>query len=439
MNSLKVAIVGCGTVGGGVAQILSELDSQISTRSKNPVVLKKIVELDPQTAAERFKLPLNLFCGGGKKLTKDEASSYINEIINSKDIDIVVETVGGTNDFVYNLALNVCKSGKHLVTANKALLATRGKEIFEEAKKKNVHIGYEAAVCGAIPIIKTIKESFTGDDVVSISGIMNGTSNYILSSMQNKGLTFHEALKLAQKKGYAEADPTLDINGHDAGHKLQILMNLSFGSSVEMKQIPIQGIEKITKEDIDFAQEINCNIKLICYAQRTNGNLYATVQPMMVKKENVLAQINGATNAVRINNRYSGEHVLIGKGAGSLETASSIVADIVFIARYSSVDQNPYNNEDLTFIDARHFNFPYIITFETGDKPGTTGLVTTAIGKNNINIDTVSHNRHNRNNATFSVATMPCTLEQIDKAIKDIREASPKMLLEEPKIIPILF
>lgn len=439
MNSLKIAIIGCGTVGGGVAQILSELDRQISTRSKNPVVLKKIVELDPQTAAERFKLPLDLFCGGGKKLTKDEASLYINEIINSKDVDIVVETVGGTNDFVYNLALNVCKSGKHLVTANKALLATRGKQIFDEAKKKNVHIGYEAAVCGAIPIIKTIKESFTGDDVVSISGIMNGTSNYILSSMQNKGLTFHEALKLAQKKGYAEADPTLDINGHDAGHKLQILMNLAFGSSVEMKQIPIQGIEKITKEDIDFAQEINCNIKLICYAQRTNGNLYATVQPMMVKKENVLAQINGATNAVRINNRYSGEHVLIGKGAGSLETASSIVADIVFIARYSSVDQNPYNNGELTFIDARHFNFPYIITFETGDKPGTTGLVTTAIGKNNINIDTVSHNRHNRNNATFSVATMPCTLEQIDKAIKDIMEASPKMLLEEPKIIPILF
>lgn len=439
MNSIKVAIIGCGTVGGGVAQILTELDSQISRRSHNPIVLKKIVELDAPAAAERFKLPLNLFCGGGKKLTKDEASAYINEIIQSKDIDLVVETIGGTGDFVYNLVMDVCKSGKHLVTANKALLATRGIKIFEVAQQNGVHIGYEAAVCGAIPIIKTIKESFTGDDVISISGIMNGTSNYILSSMQNKGLTFHEALKLAQKKGYAEADPTLDINGHDAGHKLQILMNLAFGSSISMEQIPIQGIEKISKEDIDFAQEINCNIKLICYAQRTNGNLYATIQPMMVKKDNVLAQISGATNAVRITNRYSGEHVLIGKGAGSLETASSIVADIVFIARYSSVDQKPYNKQSLNFIDARHFAFAYIITFETGDKPGTTGLVTTAIGNNNINIDTVSHNRHNRNNATFSVATMPCTLEQIDNAIKDIKEASPKMLLEEPKIIPILY
>lgn len=439
MNSIKVAIIGCGTVGGGVAQILTELNSQISSRSHNPIVLKKIVELDPQTAAERFKLPLNLFCGGGKKLTNEETKKYINEIIDSGDIDLVVETIGGTTDFVFNLAFNVCQSGKHLVTANKALLATRGKKIFEIAKQKHVHIGYEAAVCGAIPIIKTIKESFTGDDVISISGIMNGTSNYILSSMQNKGLTFHEALKLAQKKGYAEADPTLDINGHDAGHKLQILIGLAFGSHIDMKQIPIQGIEQISKEDIDFAQEIDCNIKLICYAQRNDSKIYATVTPMMVKKSNLLAQINGATNAVRITNRYSGEHILIGKGAGSLETASSIVADIVFIARYSSVNQNTYSTSNLTFTDARHFEFPYIITFETIDKPGITGFVTTSIGKHNINIDTVSHNRHNRNNATFSIATMPCTLQQIESVIQDIRDAGSKILLEQPKIIPILY
>jgi homoserine dehydrogenase len=439
MNSIKVAIIGCGTVGGGVAQILTELDSKISSRSHNPIVLKKIVELDAPTAAERFKLPLNLFCGDGKKLTKDESNTYINEIIRSKDIDLVVETIGGSGDFVYNLATAVCESGKHLVTANKALLATRGQKIFEIAQQKNVYIGYEAAVCGAIPIIKTIKESFTGDDVISISGIMNGTSNYILSSMQNKGLTFLEALKLAQKKGYAEADPTLDINGHDAGHKLLILINLAFGSNIEMKQLPIQGIEQISKEDIDFAQEIDCNIKLICYAQRNNGNIYATVTPMMVKKSNLLAQINGATNAVRITNRYSGEHVLIGKGAGSLETASSIVADIVFIARYSSINQSRFSTENLIFTDARHFEFPYIITFETIDKPGITGLVTTSIGKHDINIDTVSHNRHNRNNATFSIATMPCTLEQIESVIQDIRDAGSRILLEQPRIIPILY
>jgi homoserine dehydrogenase len=439
MKPLNVAIIGCGTVGGGVAQILTELEGHINRRSHNAVVLKKIVELEPPTAAERFNLPLNLFCGGGKILTKDETSKFIDEIINSKDIDLVVETIGGTGDFVYNLALKVCQSGKHLVTANKALLATRGKKIFESARQKGVHIGYEAAVCGAIPIIKTIKESFTGDDVISISGIMNGTSNYILSSMQNKGLSFAEALKLAQKKGYAEADPTLDINGHDAGHKLQILMNLAFGSHIDMNLLPIRGIESINKEDIDFAQEIDCNIKLICYAQRMDSKIYATVQPMMVKKSNLLAQINGATNAVRITNKYSGEHVLIGKGAGSLETASSIVADIVFIARYSSVQQNVYNSGDLTFTDARHFEFPYIITFETTDKPGITGLVTTAIGNNKINIDTVSHNRHNRNNATFSVATMPCTLEKIDNAIREINDCRKDVLLTEPKVIPILY
>jgi homoserine dehydrogenase len=439
MKSLNVAIIGCGTVGGGVARILSELEGHINRRSHNPVVLKKIVELDPPAAAERFKLPLNLFCGGGKKLTKDEATRYIDEITVSEDIDLIVETIGGTGDYVYNLALKICQAGKHLVTANKALLATRGEKIFETAKLKGVHIGYEAAVCGAIPIIKTIKESFTGDDVISISGIMNGTSNYILSSMQNKGLTFAEALKLAQKKGYAEADPTLDINGHDAGHKLQILMNLAFGIQINMNLIPIKGIENISKEDIDFAQEIDCNIKLICYGQRLEDKIYATVQPMMVKKSNLLAQINGATNAVRITNKYSGEHVLIGKGAGSLETASSIVADIVFIARYSSVQQNVYNSGKTDFTDARHFEFPYIITFETTDKPGITGLVTTSIGKNNINIDTVSHNRHNRNNATFSIATMPCTLEQIENAVKEINDCRANVLLTEPKVIPILY
>jgi homoserine dehydrogenase len=439
MKSLNVAIIGCGTVGGGVAQILFELEGHINRRSHNPVVLNKIVELEPQSAADRFKLPLNLFCGNGKNLTREEAAKYIDEIIDSKDIDLVVETIGGSGDFVYNMALRACQSGKHLVTANKALLATRGEKIFETARQKGVQIGYEAAVCGAIPIIKTIKESFTGDDVVAISGIMNGTSNYILSSMQNKGLSFAEALKLAQKKGYAEADPTLDINGHDAGHKLQILINLAFGSQIDMGKLPVQGIENITKEDIDFAQEIDCNIKLICYAQRINSEIFATVQPMMVKKSNLLAQINGATNAVRITNKYSGEHVLIGKGAGSLETASSIVADIVFIARYSSVQQNEYNSGKLTFTDARHCEFPYIITFETADKPGITGLVTTAIGNNNINIDTVSHNRHNRNNATFSVATMPCTLEQIDNAVKDINGARKDVLHAYPKVIPILY
>jgi len=439
MDTLNIAILGCGTVGGGVAQIISEINNELSMRANTKIVLKQIVELCPATAAERFNLPLDLFCGGGKDLSGAEANQYIQEIISSKEIDIVVETIGGKSDFVYNICLDVLNSGKHLVTANKSLLAERGKAIFETAESKNMKIGFEAAVCGAIPIIKTIQESFTGDKVLSVSGIMNGTSNYILTQMQNEKLEFSEALKLAQDCGYAEADPALDINGGDAGHKLILLIKLAFGIDVSKEELSISGIEDITKEDIDFASEIDAKIKLICYAKKVNGDIYATVRPMLVKNSNFLSDVSGATNAVRINNKYSGVHFLVGKGAGSTETAMSIVSDIVFIARYGDKIHNIPAKQERNLANARQFVFPYLITFHTGNIPGTTGFIATAIGKQEINIETVSHNRHSGEKAMFSVATMPCTLGQIEDAIQEIRREKPGMLLSEPKIMPILY
>ena len=439
MDTLNIAIFGCGTVGGGVAQIISEINNELSMRANTKIVLKQIVELCPATAAERFNLPLDLFCGGGKDLSGAEANQYIQEIISSKEIDIVVETIGGKSDFVYNICLDVLNSGKHLVTANKSLLAERGKAIFETAESKNMKIGFEAAVCGAIPIIKTIQESFTGDKVLSVSGIMNGTSNYILTQMQNEKLEFSEALKLAQDCGYAEADPALDINGGDAGHKLILLIKLAFGIDVSKEELSISGIEDITKEDIDFASEIDAKIKLICYAKKVNGDIYATVRPMLVKNSNFLSDVSGATNAVRINNKYSGVHFLVGKGAGSTETAMSIVSDIVFIARYGDKIHNIPAKQERNLANARQFVFPYLITFHTGNIPGTTGFIATAIGKQEINIETVSHNRHSGEKAMFSVATMPCTLGQIEDAIQEISREKPGMLLSEPKIMPILY
>ena len=195
MDTLNIAILGCGTVGGGVAQIITEINEELTLRAKTKIVLKKIVELSPRSASERFNIPLSLFCGGGKDISGTEANEYIREIISSNDIDLVVETIGGKSDFVYNICLDILNSGKHLVTANKALLAERGKAIFETAELKDVKIGFEAAVCGAIPIIKTILESFTGDKVLSVSGIMNGTSNYILTQMQDGKLEFSAAIQ----------------------------------------------------------------------------------------------------------------------------------------------------------------------------------------------------------------------------------------------------
>ncbi len=437
---MNVAILGCGTVGGGVATIIREMNKELAERSDSEIVLKTIVEINPEVASERFKLPLDLFYGGGKKLSVVEASEAIDEIISSEEIDLVIETIGGTSDFIHNICLNVVTSGKHLVTANKALLAERGTDIFETAEKKGVKIGFEAAVCGAIPIVKTIKENFTGDKILSISGIMNGTSNYILSRMQNEGLGFKNALQLAQESGYAEADPALDINGGDAGHKIILLIKLAYGIDVSMNDLSITGIENIKKEDIEFANEIDAKIKLICYAKKINGDIFATVKPMMVKNSNFLSGVNGATNAVRVNTKYSGKHILVGKGAGSSETAMSIVSDIVFIARYGKKMRNTAARQTVNFVaDASKFVFPYLITFHTADLPGTTGFITTAIGSRNINIDTVSHNRHNGEKATFSVATMPCQLEQIETAIGKIKTERPGILLSEPKVMPILY
>ncbi|MBN2212619.1 MAG: homoserine dehydrogenase [Bacteroidales bacterium] len=439
MKSYNIAIFGCGIVGSGVARILLEMNKELSQRARHTIQLKRIVELRPKTASGKNNIPLDLFCGGGKDLTAEEAGKYIDEIIHSDDIDLIVETIGGSNDFIYDTAVRICDAGKHLVTANKALLALRGKGIFEAARKNKVSIGFEAAVCAAIPVIKTIKESFTGDSIISVSGILNGTSNYILSMMQNEKLEFKEALKLAQEGGYAEADPTLDINGYDASHKLILLAKLAFGIDITLEQLSPIGVENIKREDIDFAEEINCKIKLVCYAKRENGKIYAAVKPMMVKNDNFLSSVNGATNAVRLINKYSGRHILVGSGAGSLETASSIVADIVFIARYAEKMKYHIEQTNYDFIDAKHFVFPYLIVFKTVDIPGITGLVTTSIGNQHINIDTVSHNRHIKEYAVFSIATTPCTLKQIDDAIAEIKKNRPDVLLGEPKVMPILY
>ena len=254
-------------------------------------------------------------------------------------------------------------------------------------------------------------------------------------------MDFSEALKLAQKNGYAEADPTLDINGHDAGHKLAILIRLAFGVEIPMQKLSVTGVENIGKEDIDFANEIDSTLKLICFAQKTDSKIYATVSPMVVKNSNFLAEVNGATNAVRFINKYAGRHILVGEGAGSSETASSIVADIVFASRYANQMLSEVTEEKAKYeiTDAKHFSFPYIITFETVDVPGITGLTTTSIGRQDINIDTVSHNRHKTDRAIFSIATMPCTMKQIEDAITEIRTSNPKMLLTEPKVMPILY
>ncbi|MCQ2974693.1 MAG: homoserine dehydrogenase [Bacteroidales bacterium] len=438
MRPLNIAILGCGTVGGGVAKILTEQKELLSKRAGREINLKVIAELNPPAAISRFNLDKKYFAGGGDTVSREDASKNIQNILEAEDIDVVVETMGGKGNFVHDTCLGVLQHGKNLVTANKALLAERGADIFKEAEDKKLQLGYEAAVCGAIPIIKGIKECFTGDIINSVCGIFNGTSNYILTQMQNKGLDFSEALKLAQKEGYAEADPTLDINGGDASHKLILLIKLAFGMEVTMDQLSITGIQNITKNDMDFAREINSSIKLICMARRENNQIFAEVRPMAVKNDNTLSSVNYAVNAVRLDNKYSDTHFFIGKGAGSSETAMSIVSDIVFIARHGDVETyNEKNN--LVLGDSKKIAFPYLVSFKTKNLPGTTGLIATEIGKQGINIETVSHNRFSGETADFSVETESCEFDKIEKAIAEIKKINNDLLLEDPKILPILY
>lgn len=440
MKTFKVAIFGCGTVGGGVAKILLDNKATLEARSGIQIELVKILDMFPEASARRHGLDRALFCGKEAELTSAQTAAFAKEIHADPSIDLVVETIGGSSDSILNLVLDSLESGKHVVTANKALLAKRNKKIFATAFKNEKAVGFEASVCGAIPIIKGINECMSGDEIVSVSGIMNGTSNYILSKMSQEGLSFDTALKGAQEMGYAEADPTLDINGGDAGHKLLILLKIIYGIDAEVGDFPVLGIDSITADDTKFASEIDCVIKLICFAKKEGSSVCATVRPMMVRKSNILADINNATNAVKLRGKYSQDNIFIGQGAGSLETGSAIVSDIVFIARYGHSSLREYKPNGLALAPFDGLKIAFNIIFETEDVPGITGLVTTAIGKEEINIDTVGHNIRGKGSegALFSIATKPCSLSQITAAIASIRKTAPAVLIREPKIIPIL-
>ncbi|MSR20335.1 MAG: homoserine dehydrogenase [Gemmatimonadetes bacterium] len=434
----RVAILGCGTVGGGVARILLEQRDALRERAGQDIQLARIVDLFPEQSSRRHGLPRELYAGAGADLTQQQADAEIQRILEDPSIDLVVETIGGSGAAILATTRGTLEHGKHLVTANKALLAKHGEELLGTARKHGKGIGFEAAVSAAIPIIKVLNECLTGDEIQSISGIMNGTSNYILSKMASDAQSFDAALRDAQAKGYAEADPTLDINGGDAGHKLTLVLRLAFGLDVEFEDLPRRGIDTVTAGDVAFAHEMHGVIKLICHAQRVGDSVHAAVTPMIVKRTNLLSKIDGATNAIRVIGRYAGEIVLIGQGAGSLETGSAIVSDIVFLARHGEHALPRPVATGFRLRPLGELRLPYHIVFETADMPGMTGIVATAIGRQDINIDTVSHNRHEVDHAEFAIATMPCTRSQVERAVKDIQGNHPGSLLSEPRVLPIL-
>lgn len=378
-RSISVGILGMGTVGTGVARILLEQGELLTQRTGMSFHLKAVADMD--WSRDRG---LDL----GSVVTTDNVQS----IIDDPEIDIIVETIGGYEPASTFVRQAMAKR-KHVVTANKALIAVEGRELFAIAQQNDVDIMFEASVGGGIPIIKGLREGLVANEIISMYGIVNGTSNYILTRMHQDALEFSEALKQAQEMGFAEADPTLDIGGGDAAHKLTILGTLAAGSMVDYHLIPVEGITEITSLDINFAKNFGYVIKLLAVCRSFNGRLDLRVHPTLIPKEHLLAAVNEEKNAIFVTGDFVGDTMFYGPGAGQRPTASAIVSDIVELSRdlflkegerFSSHAVDPNRLAELVAMD--EISNRYYLRLFTEDKPGILSKISGVLGRYGISI-----------------------------------------------------
>lgn len=381
MQKINIGLIGFGTVGTGVVKVLSENAKTIQERLGAEIVLKKIADKD----VHRDR---------GVSVDKAILTTDALEIINDPDISIVIELVGGIEP-AKTFILKAFANKKNVVTANKALLATHGEEIFSSAIKNGMDIGFEASVGGGIPIIKSMKEGLAANKINSIYGIINGTANYILSKMTNEGGKFEDVLKKAQEKGYAEKDPTYDIEGIDTAHKLAILINLAYGTNIKLDDIYIEGITRIAPLDIKFAKEFGYRIKLLAIAKEENAKVEARVHPTMIPAHHPLANVDGVYNAIHINGNAVGSVMFYGRGAGMMPTASAVVADVIDICRnmrmgiktrVSPLSYLPSEIKKVEIKNIETLEMPYYIRFSVIDKPGVLSKISGILGNHNISI-----------------------------------------------------
>jgi homoserine dehydrogenase len=384
MKTISLGLIGFGTIGGGVVKLLQESGTLIEKRLGARLILKKIADLDiktPRVVSVKKYL-----------LTTD-----VQAVLNDPDIGIVIELMGGYEP-ARSFILKAMRNGKHVVTANKALLATHGDEIFRAAEKAGVNIGFEASVGGTIPVIKTLKESLVANRIKSIFGILNGTSNYILTRMTDEGKPFDEVLKEAQALGFAEADPTFDIEGVDAAHKLAITLSLAYGKRVKFDDLYREGISGISQQDIEFARELGYRIKLLAIAIRHDNNVEARLHPTMIPFDHLLASVGSNFNAFHITGDASDSVFLYGQGAGMMPTASAVMSDIVDISREMLKGVSglvPARSlreaiiEDIKLMPFDEIETNYYFRFSAVDQPGVLSKISGILGKNNISIASV--------------------------------------------------
>ncbi|MBU0599425.1 homoserine dehydrogenase [bacterium] len=414
LNKINIGLIGLGTIGTGVVKIIQQNQALFRERLGLDLCLKKIVDLDLEK--ER-----------GVDLSSISLSNNISEILNDQEIKIVVELIGGYEP-ARSYILTSLRAGKHLVTANKALLAKCWEEITETAKEFKVGVYFEASVGGGIPLILSLTKGLVGNQISLISGILNGTCNYILSQMTYEKKSFPEALATAQKKGYAEANPFLDINGTDTAHKLTIISSLSFGQNITLDDIYVEGITQITLEDCLYAQEeFGCLIKLLAIGKIANNKIELRVHPTLISKEHLLSQVNGVYNAVYIAGDNVGDLLFYGKGAGQLPTASAVVSDIVTLA--SQINHQGVNFKEFLpprekkreILPVDDLFLKYYIRFTTVDRPGVLAKIAGILGNNNISVASVVQKESLEKNLVHVVMLTHQALERdVKKAITEI-------------------
>ncbi|MBS4804190.1 MAG: homoserine dehydrogenase [Clostridium sp.] len=414
MKKVKIALLGLGNVGRGVWMILNSNKEEIMKRSGYEVEVAKILVRDI-SKARGVEVPLGL-------LTTD-----FNDIINDDEIKIVVEVMGGIEP-AREYMLAAMDKKKHIVTANKMLLATGGDELFEKADKEGVMFNYEASVAGGIPIINGINESLTANKVERLYGIVNGTTNYILTKMSFDGLDFDDALKEAQEKGYAEVDPTSDIEGFDSQYKLAILSSLAFGTKIKIEDVYREGITKIESVDIQYAKEFKKVIKLLVIVKDNEGRLELRVHPTMIPENHPLANVYDSFNAVLIKGNAVGDLMFYGRGAGDLPTGSAVVSDVVSILRSNIENENlnPVVKNNLwvkEISDISEIDSKYYMRLTVEDRPGVLGEISSVVGANNVSLRSVIQKGldiGNENKVTIVLVTHMTKEGNIKSAIEEL-------------------
>jgi homoserine dehydrogenase len=384
MNPIRVGLLGIGTVGGGVYRVLRRNQEEIRRRAGRGIEITMVADLDTERA--------RAIVGEGVQVVNDA-----RQVIGSPDIDIVVELIGGYG-VAKTLMLEAIAAGKHVVTANKALLAVHGTEIFEAASRKGVMVAFEAAVAGGIPIIKALREGLTANRIEWVAGIINGTTNYILSEMRDKGLAFDVALKEAQRLGYAEADPTFDIEGIDAAHKAAIMSAIAFGTPVQFDKAYVEGITRLEPIDIRYAEQLGYRIKLLGITRRRDDGVELRVHPTLVPAQRLIANVEGAMNAVVVHGDAVGTTLYYGKGAGSEPTASAVIADLVDVTRLATSDPQhrvpylafqPGQMRDVAVLPMDEVVTSYYLRLRVADQPGVLAQVTGLLAGAGVSIDAV--------------------------------------------------